>query len=152
MEPNFTLGHLVRGIILVLATVGLQLAAQIVLRRLVRTEWAHRGSALVRETTGILIAVAVLLVGMLLQVFAWALLYFFWGDLGSFANSMYFSFASYTTVGANDLELAPPHRLLGALEAAMGMLMFGWSTALLVQVIQAARESTSQAADRGQIR
>ena len=41
---------------------------------------------------------------------------------------------------------------LGALEAAMGMLMFGWATALLVQVIQAAREPTSEAADRDQIR
>ena len=137
MEPYFTLGHLVRGLVLVGATVGLQLAAQIVLRRTLKARWTHLGSAFRRETIGILIAVAVLLVGMLLQVFAWALLYFAWGDLGNFANCMYFSFASYTTVGANDLALSPPHRMLGALEAAMGMLMFGWATALLVQVINA---------------
>jgi len=28
------------------------------------------------------------------------------------------------------------HRLVGALESAVGMMMFGWSTALLVSVVQ----------------
>jgi hypothetical protein len=32
--------------------------------------------------------------------------------------------------------LPPDHRLVGALEAAAGMLMFGWSTALLVAVVR----------------
>jgi hypothetical protein len=58
------------------------------------------------------------------------------GELGSFANAAYFSLASFTTVGANELSLSPAHRLSGALEAAMGMLMFGWSTALLVPIVQ----------------
>jgi hypothetical protein len=151
VEHNFTLDHVVRGLILVSATVGLQLAAQIVLRKLAKASWSRRGSSLMRETTASLIAVLVLLTGMLLQVFAWALLYFVWGDLGNFANCMYFSFASYTTVGANDLSLSPPHRMLGALEAAIGMLMFGWSTALLVQVMNQANQE-SQPKDGGQMR
>ena len=41
-------------------------------------------------------------------------------------------------LGANDLALPPDHRMVGALEAAAGMLMFGWSTALLVGVVQRA--------------
>ena len=34
------------------------------------------------------------------------------------------------------LALPRPHRMVGAIEAAAGMMMFGWSTALLVSVVQ----------------
>jgi len=44
--------------------------------------------------------------------------------------------ANFTTVGASDITLPPLHRMVGALESAAGMLMFGWSTALLVHVVQ----------------
>jgi hypothetical protein len=80
--------------------------------------------------------VLILMLGNILQVLLWATLYFHMGELGSFANCIYFSLASFTTVGASELVLSPTHRIAGALEAAAGMLMFGWSTALLVQVVQ----------------
>jgi hypothetical protein len=82
-------------------------------------------------------AVLILLAGHILQVMMWALVYhYYWGEFVSFASAVYFSLASFTTLGANDLGLPPDHRLVGALEAAAGMLMFGWSTALLVAVVQ----------------
>ena len=62
--------------------------------------------------------------------------YWYWGELGGFVNSFYFSLASFTTVGASDLTLSSTHRMVGAIESALGMLMFGWSTALLVALIQ----------------
>jgi voltage-gated potassium channel Kch len=135
MEPDFTLGHVARGFILVTVTVGIQLVAQVILYRVVKAPWVERGSPALYMTTAVLVAVIVLLAGLILQVIAWGLLYYHWGELGSFANCLYFSFASYTTVGAADLTLSRPHRMLGAFESAVGMLMFGWSTALLVQVI-----------------
>ena len=83
------------------------------------------------------VAVLILLAGYILQVMIWALVYhYYWGEFVSFASAVYFSLASFTTLGANDLALPPHHRLVGALEAAAGMLMFGWSTALLVAVVQ----------------
>lgn len=82
------------------------------------------------------LAVLILLAGMMLQVTLWALVYHFhMGELGSFGSSVYFSLASFTTLGANELNLSHAHRLIGALESAVGMLMFGWSTALLVKVV-----------------
>jgi hypothetical protein len=139
MEPDFTLGHLARGVILVTATVALQLMAQIALYRAVKA--TCRRTPWMQETTAILVAVLVLLAGMIFQVAAWGLLYYHWGELGSYANCLYFSLASYTTVGAADLNLSPPHRMFGALEAAVGMLMFGWSTALLIRVINLSHRS-----------
>jgi hypothetical protein len=66
-----------------------------------------------------------------------ALVYHFhWDEFVDFNSALYFSLASFTTLGATDLALPPEHRMIGALEAAAGMLMFGWSTALLVGVVQ----------------
>ena len=84
-------------------------------------------------------AVTILALGLIVQVVLWALLYYSWGDLGSFTNCAYFSLASFTTVGASGLSLSAFHRIVGASESAVGMLMFGWSTALLFEVIQRTR-------------
>ena len=80
------------------------------------------------------------MLGLIGEVALWALLYYSWGDLGSFTNSAYFSLACFTTIGTSDLVVLPPlHRIVGTTEAAAGMLMFGWSTALLFEVIQSTR-------------
>lgn len=74
----------------------------------------------------------------LVQVTIWAVRYYEWGELKGFINSFYFSLASFTTMGAGELELSGAHRLTGAVEAALGMLMFGRSTALIFHIIQRA--------------
>ena len=51
-------------------------------------------------------------------------------------NAVYRIIDGLTTLGANDLTLSNGHRIAGAVESAVGMLMFGWSTALLVRVVQ----------------
>ena len=90
-------------------------------------------------------AVLILMLGLIGEVNVWALLYYSWGDLGSYANSVYFSLASFTTIGTSDLALSPFHRISGAIESGVGMLMFGWSTALLFKVIQSLRGTRAPA-------
>jgi hypothetical protein len=46
-------------------------------------------------------------------------------DLG---RSFYFPPVSFATPGYGDIVLAPGYRIFGALEAACGSLMLGWST------------------------
>jgi len=90
------------------------------------------------------LAVLVLLFGMILQVTLWALFYHFhMGELGDFGSSLYFSMVSFTTLGANELNLSHAHRIFGGIESAVGMLMFGWSTALLVKVVHQTDRHTS---------
>ena len=69
------------------------------------------------------------------QMGVWTLLYIALGQFPNAADAAYFSLASFTTVGASELELARDHRVLGAIEAGVGILMFGWSTAILVSLI-----------------
>lgn len=124
-------------VLMIIATGTLQLGSQTVLDRTVGVLENARGSHMAsRRWAYSITAVIVLMVGHMLQVSIWATSYYAWGALGSMRDCFYFSLASFTTVGANDLELQPGHRMAGVVEAGVGMLMFGWSTALLVDVIQ----------------
>ena len=58
------------------------------------------------------------------------------GEFSAFAPACYHSAVNYTTLGYGDVVMSPTWRLLGPLEAADGMLMFGISTALIFAVIQ----------------
>ena len=139
--------HPIIEVLLVVSTAMIQLAGQFLVTRLPDffPERLTLSPLLSRKTIVTIVTVVVLLLAQLAEVALWAVRYWIWGELGSFTNSFYFSLASFTTVGANELMLTPPHRLVGAVEAATGMLMFGWSTALLVNVIQ----RTDRAGDPG---
>jgi voltage-gated potassium channel len=79
--------------------------------------------------------VGVLLLLHLLEAVIWALFYRVSGDLPDLETALYFSMTSYTTVGYGDVLLPAPWRILGPIESAVGILMFGWSTAILVAAI-----------------
>jgi hypothetical protein len=70
----------------------------------------------------------VLLASHLTQAALWAIAYFAIDGFNDLATSLYFSLSTYTTVGFADVVLPEHLRLLGPLEAATGVLMFGWST------------------------
>jgi voltage-gated potassium channel len=80
------------------------------------------------------------LVGMLLllhlaEAIVWALFLLLAGALPDLESAAYFSLTSYTTVGYGDVIVVKPWRMLGPLEAAVGVLMLGWSTGVLVAAI-----------------
>lgn len=79
--------------------------------------------------------VSVLLLLHLIESGIWAGFYRVSGVLPDFETAIYFSITSYTTVGYGDILLSPPWRLLGPIEAAVGILMFGWSTGIVVAAI-----------------
>jgi voltage-gated potassium channel len=76
-----------------------------------------------------------LLVLHLVEMGLWAACYVFAGLLPDVETAAYFSLTSYTTVGYGDVVLEAPTRLIGPIEAAVGVLMLGWSTGLVVVAI-----------------
>ncbi len=70
----------------------------------------------------------VLLASHLTQAAFWAIAYYAIGGFTNLATALYYSLSSYTTVGYADVVLPEQMRLLGPLESATGVLMFGWST------------------------
>jgi hypothetical protein len=81
-------------------------------------------------------------VGLLLAVLhgieaaIWAAAYVWLGALDSLTDAILYSLDSMTTRGASGLTLAPHWQMMGALEAANGMLLFGISTAYIFAEMQ----------------
>lgn len=79
--------------------------------------------------------VSVLMLLHLIEACLWASVYVFAGLLPDFETAIYFSVTSYTTVGYGDVVLPASSRLLGPIEAGVGILMFGWSTGIMVTAL-----------------
>lgn len=133
------------GIAALVGTVLVQFAVQTLLLRLFLVRLAQRSpaphGAIGASWRLSLVTVLVLIFGHLLQVMLWALLYRALGELRDMTDALYFSLASFTTLGANELELSRSHRTLGAVESGAGILMFGWSGAILVALVGVARHT-----------
>ena len=82
------------------------------------------------------VATLVALTAHLLEMAAWALVFVRCGEFQDFATAFCHSAGSYTTLGCGAVVMSARWRLLGPLEAADGMLMFGVTTATIFVVIQ----------------
>jgi hypothetical protein len=51
---------------------------------------------------------------------------------------VYFAFVNYTTLGYGDIVPVRDWQLLGPMTAMNGVLLFGWSTAVLFEVLRKA--------------
>jgi voltage-gated potassium channel Kch len=81
----------------------------------------------------------VLLALHLLQALAWAVAFLVLPgtpQTRSFEEAAYFSIVTFTTLGYGDITLDANWRLLSGIEAMNGILLAGWSTALLFSVVQ----------------
>lgn len=85
-----------------------------------------------------LIATLVLLMFLasVLESFLWAGAYLHAGAIEGLEQALYFSIVTYTTLGYGDITLDQEWRLLASFEAANGIIMFGWTTALIVAFVQ----------------
>lgn len=75
-----------------------------------------------------------LLLGHLLQFATWAVLFIVLGEFSQFETALYHSIVNFTSLGYGDIVMDEQWRLLGALEAANGVLMFGLTAGLLLSV------------------
>jgi voltage-gated potassium channel Kch len=71
----------------------------------------------------------------LAEIALWALSFVLCGEFSNFAAALYYSGNTYTTLGDSTTVLSARWRMLGPIEAADGMLMFGVSTAIIFAVI-----------------
>ena len=71
-----------------------------------------------------------------LEALAWAFLYVALGALPDMSVAMLYSMSAITSYGHADVFLANDWRLLGAIEAVNGLILFGLTTAFFFAAIQ----------------
>jgi voltage-gated potassium channel Kch len=57
-------------------------------------------------------------------------------ELATFEEAVYFSFVTFTTLGYGDITLSEGYRLLSGIEALNGIILVGWTTAMIFSVVQ----------------
>ncbi len=113
--------------------------------RLAHVERWDRQSPLARVTVVGSVALVMGLASMV-EAGLWAATYLALGAISGVEQAMYFSTVTYTTLGFGDVVLTTPWRLLSAIQAANGTIMFGWTTALLFATVH--RVYFDKASDR----
>ena len=81
-------------------------------------------------------AMLVVLAAHLIQIAVWALVFELCGEFPGFAPAFYHSAVNYTTLGYGDITPVARWRLLGPMAAMNGVLLFGWSTAVIFEVLR----------------
>ena len=100
-----------------------------------RTMRLHMASIWIRSlVVGLL--VLIMFLATLVEAGVWAVTYLGIGAVSEFEKALYFSTVTYTTLGYGDVVLNERWRLLSAVQAANGIIMFGWTTALIIVAIR----------------
>jgi hypothetical protein len=91
----------------------------------------------VAQLMGVMIpTILVLMAAHVLEVMVWSLAYLTFDAAPSGADLVYFAFVNYTTLGYGDVVPVERWRLLGPITAMNGVMLFGWSTAVIFEVLR----------------
>lgn len=85
--------------------------------------------------------IGVLLVAHIAEVSIWSLAYRILDVANPTVDRLYFAFVNYTTSGYGDVVPVERWHLLGPTAAMNGVLLFGWSTAVIFEVLRQAMHS-----------
>jgi len=80
--------------------------------------------------------VVVLMLAHISEVLVWSLAYAIVDAAPAGTDLVDFAFVNYTTLGYGDVTPVARWRLLGPLTAMNGVLLFGWSTAVIFEVLR----------------
>jgi len=135
-------GIVLTGIALVVATVLVHALGTHALTRFLVRRYSNTSGQITshRALRAVTLAAIVLMVLHVIEIQVWALTYLFvlpGETLNTYEKALYFSFVTFTTLGYGDVTLSTHDwRLLSGIEAMNGILLAGWSTALLFVVVQ----------------
>jgi hypothetical protein len=135
------LGQIITGIALICLTTLIHAAFMVSAFKMVeRNRFRHEKP---RHELAKAVAVSALTawmcLGVVCEVLLWAA-YYRWqpelGELPDLETAFYFSMVTFTSVGYGDVVLAGPPRVLASLQAANGVIIFGWTTAIIFFYVQ----------------
>ena len=129
--------NLLMGTVLMVVNLGIQVLAVSFLinyfsNRMIAGDLAP---SFATEANALSVVMAVLMVGHFFMFATWAMLFTSLGEFEDFSTAFYHSTVNFTSLGYGDIVMSEERRLLGALEAANGVLMFGLSAGAILSVM-----------------
>src|SRR4051794_22779042 len=94
-------------------------------------------------------AVTVLMVAHLIEIGVWGLAYAALDVAPHRSEAFYFAFVNYTTLGYGDMLPKEYWRVLGPMAAMNGIMLFGWSTAVIYDVLRTVAQAIPMGASVG---
>jgi hypothetical protein len=121
-----------------LVTIGVHAVALGATVQFIRREYQFRRAGVGFWTDVAIMAGVTLLalIAHMVEIAIWAVLFDACGEFTGLAPAFYQSAMNYTSLGYGDVVMSVSWRLLGPLEAAVGLLMFGVSTVMIFAVMQ----------------
>ena len=99
-----------------------------------------------RLTAVMIATVSVLMLAHVSEVLVWAAVYALTDAAPQGASLVYFAFVNFATLGYGDITPVPRWLLLGPITALNGVMLTGWSTAVIFEVLRRTLEVTGLAA------
>ena len=96
----------------------------------------HASRPSLRLIAVMIATVSVLMAAHASEVIVWSLAYAIVDAAPAGTDLLYFAFVNYTTLGYGDVTPVDRWRLLGPMTAMNGVLLFGWSTAVIFEVLR----------------
>ncbi len=132
---------LLLGCVTISISMGVQITAVVFtlqyLTKLIADKKFSQNKTFTFDAYVISVVLVVLFVGHLVQVGIWALLFMQLGEFSNFETAFYHSTVNFASLGYGDIVMSEDWRLLGALEASNGVLMFGLSAGALLSIMSA---------------
>ena len=129
MFANLALGSFLIAVTVFIQTVGL-IAISTLMPKIIG--WFKLHQHVLGKTVALVKTVFGLFLVHTVEVWTWAVFYIAIGAIPDFQDALYFSTATFSTVGGADGIIDPSWRLLASLEAVDGFILIGWSIAYLV--------------------
>src|SRR5262245_14260867 len=94
------------------------------------------GRGLIAHVRPLLIVMLIMMLGTFVQIVIWGVLFMGLGEFSELYEAAYHSAVNFTSLGYGDVVMSARWKLLGPLEAANGVLMFGMTSAALMAILQ----------------
>ena len=100
--------------------------------------------AFLQYSVAIVATGTLLVAGHFAEVLVWAITYGLVGAAPPGTDLVYFAFGNYTTLGYGDVIPVPEWHMLGPMTALNGIMLIGWSTALIIEVLRRTGTATAR--------
>ena len=128
-----------------LANIAVHAAAMVAVIATARAAGAKwRSSGTSHLVSVMMTTVAVLMAAHTCEIAIWSLAYALVDVVPEGKDAFYFAFVNFTTLGYGVIVPSPRWRLLGPMTAMNGVLLFGWSTAVIFEVLRTTLRNTAR--------